>query len=240
MSWGQAEAELRNELQTTLAPDHSSVAERRYNSIKKEPVRLALCTEQQDLCVFCETKVDRNLAYSSDHERPRKTDLPREAVLRGVRIAHWKPRKVAPSRALDWRNVYASCSGVWPSGNATCDEHQRSIDPALAPPANRDWGTQLEFGADGKVQPRPGAPNAFVNAITPSGGGKGVWNLNHPSLVAARKAAIDDELARARHVRNQAPYPKKQDVIDEALVKLTSEPRPFVTARRQALERWRR
>lgn len=212
------------------------MARRHFDALEKRPVRRALGEEQQGLCVFCETRIDAERGFSSS-VGVRPSTSSQEAVLPGVRVAHWKPVSVDPAAALEWTNVYASCSGTWPSGAQTCDAHQGERDPDLAPPSARDWGDHLEFGTDGTVKPRAGAPAALEKAI-PVPPERGLWSLNHPSLIAARRAAVDAELERAKWERDRRREPKRP-VIERALQRLERTPlEPFVTARRQALRRW--
>ncbi len=236
-SWNEARAELLAEIKTAPA-EGAQVARMRFDAIDKLPVRRALGKEQNNLCVFCETRIDPELGFAGDGSTLPVTAHKDEAVLGGVRIAHWKPIRVDPRGAFDWRNVYASCSGAWPSGARTCDPHQGEMDPHLEPPAERDWGVLLEFGSDGHVRPRDGA-NADLKSAVPNPPAPGIWNLNHLSLVTARKAAIDAELERARAERDRRGI-SKRDVIDEALRRLDKTPlRSFITALRQAFARWR-
>jgi uncharacterized protein (TIGR02646 family) len=219
-SWLQAAADLKQEL-ATHPPKAATIARSRFDALNKVAIRTALGVEQRNLCVFCERRIDPALG-------------PAQAPTMGVRIAHWKPISADPSGALEWRNVYASCTGVWESGAKTCDESQGSADPQLEAPADRDWSTQLEFGSQGTLKTRSGAPKALKHAI-----GEQVWHLNQESLVAARAAAIQTVLMLARSERDAPPRPPKNEVIARHLNRLSRSPKPFVSAVKQALERWR-
>lgn len=84
-----------------------------FNQIDKGEVRTRLSEDQGSLCAFCMGRID-----------PEKLDAGRPTI----RIAHWKPIDAEPARALDWKNLLASCSSPH-----SCDVAQRSAELSTDP-----------------------------------------------------------------------------------------------------------
>ena len=55
----------------------------------KEDLQTTLCVDQSNLCAFCESRIEPNG--------------------RRMRIGHWVPRSLDPSRTFDWQNHWGSC-----------------------------------------------------------------------------------------------------------------------------------
>lgn len=144
------------------------------------PMATALSSEQRDLCVFCERRLE---------PRDREGRKP-------VRVAHWDPigdakdasADKAGERALDWTNIYASCRS-----RDTCDQHQgnRSLAPILRPGDPLFVGERwLQFDDGGGVSPSPQLPvdvaDCVGRIIGTMDGNAGVLNLNKEQLRANR------------------------------------------------------
>ncbi|MDM8545390.1 retron system putative HNH endonuclease [Candidatus Venteria ishoeyi] len=65
----------------------------------KTRLREYISTEQQQLCAYCEAKLEKNHSH----------------------LEHMEPQKQNPKRRFDYQNLVASCDG----GNASCSEQER-------------------------------------------------------------------------------------------------------------------
>ena len=161
-----------------------------FDGLDKAKLREVLYGEQKSLCVYCERTISEG--DPSPH------------------VEHWRPRSRAPEHALHWRNLYLSCS----TGD-TCGvrkDHRplkagRRSGPSLAHRTRlRRVGRLHQPGRD--VRPRrrthgrgnPQCPRAGHRRRPAKGGRprRAILNLNHPTLVAARRAAMDSEQMRWR------------------------------------------
>jgi uncharacterized protein (TIGR02646 family) len=179
----------------------------------KEKIRLALAIEQGYLCCYCLRRV--------------------EPVVGAIKIEHWASQRDTPERRFEWRNLLGSCMGGdgerLPRRDLTCDT--RKEDQALSVnPTDASHVALVRFRGDGRVH----SANAAIQVDLDR-----TLNLNHVSLVRARKATIDsvrNELAR-RH-----PGSWRRVTLEAELRRWrpgTSERRlpPFCEAVAQELER---
>lgn len=188
-SMAKAAVEFRLALARVEAANRSGYARNRFDDLYKPPLRTALAREQHHLCVYCE----RRLNESSD-----------------TPVEHWRPLNVQPEQAFDWENLYLSCST-----DGTCDDAKEGnalawgeTDPSIEWPTRTPYERCVGFTSDGKIYVRATAPLtpaqrqalAFAIANPKALGRRGParLDLNHPVLVAARKAAIDAERDRRR------------------------------------------
>ncbi|WP_295437356.1 hypothetical protein [uncultured Thiodictyon sp.] len=170
------------------APDPAGFARSTFNSLEKTKLRDVLYVEQGALCVYCERRV------AEGQPTPR--------------IDHWRPLGQNPELALAWRNLYLCCAHP-----ATCDcrKHETPLrasdeDPDLPWPVDHHYAHCVGFTSLGEMYVRSDAPldatqrEALELAIgvphdkVPED--NGILNLNHPALVAARAAVIDEERTR--------------------------------------------
>ena len=187
-TWVAHRKALRQEL-----PDLSArgVREQYFDAFDKPLVRDRLLVEQQRRCVYCEAAL-------------------REGGGSLVRVAHWVPIAVDPGRALDWKNLYASCDRA-----QTCDRRQGGADLGLPEPATLPYEQILRWRADGAVLVGPSAPGRLqpgqVDALRRAlgdpdttdeevGDQSATLNLNHPQLKRARVGAVK---ATREHVQKQ-------------------------------------
>lgn len=148
-------------------------------------LRAVLATEQRGICVYCERLLDE------------KKEAPP--------VEHWRPLSQSPESALCWNNLYLSC----PTPD-TCDDQKKyrrllwgDGDPDLPWPTDAPYHDWLGFTHLGEVYVRADRAldektrKALELAISDQeyrGQKKAsILNLNHRTLVAARKAAIDSE-----------------------------------------------
>ena len=160
-----------------------------YDRLEKTKLRDVMYGEQRSLCVYCEQALSET--DSSPH------------------VEHWRPRSRAPEYALHWRNLYLCCST-----KETCGVHKEDrplraddADPDLPWPTEVDYEELVGFTSGGEMYVREDARmdratrRALKLAIDEDyqAGGRRrrtILNLNHPTLVAARREAMDSERKR--------------------------------------------
>lgn len=230
-SMQQASAALRasldGELATASAQTRSAAARTSFDATEKPTLRAALAGEQHYLCVYCERRV-------GDGVEP---------------IEHWRPLSGSPRDALHWENLYLSCDA-----SGTCDDCKGNSELRWDPvQQSLPWPTQLDyercvgFTSDGRIYVRSDAPltpelrRALELAIDDCDDGgqrrAAVLNLNHPSLVSSRAAAIDAERVRlARRFRDRTASREEKSAWANDLLQ---QPRrhPFVSIRVAYLEK---
>jgi uncharacterized protein (TIGR02646 family) len=139
-----------------------------------EPIRMALCYEQQGLCAYCMRRI-----------RPRGD---------GMKIEHFVARSDDPRRMYDWDNLLGVCDGVIRGGSEgeifTCDtargDRPLHINPAKPPPKPEDM---FIIGKSGRIDVEGDDAKSDRETL----------NLNHPPPVAGRQAELKDprELLRS-------------------------------------------
>lgn len=67
----------------------------------KAEIRQALAQEQLGLCAYCTRRLDPS--------KGARDDAPRRG---GMKIEHWRPRSVEPSRTFTWANLLGVCGGI--------------------------------------------------------------------------------------------------------------------------------
>ncbi|MDO8476055.1 MAG: hypothetical protein Q7W02_07625 [Candidatus Rokubacteria bacterium] len=168
--------------------ERSARARARFDQLDKRKLRVVMYHEQRSICVFCERPIDEG------NPTPR--------------IDHWRPLSVHPEHALHWRNLYLSC----PSAE-TCDaaKGERALrwgdtDPHLPWPTDLRYEDLVGFTSRGDIYVRKdlalddAVRRALELALDDRQNGnrtrRAILNLNHPTLVAARAAALDRERSR--------------------------------------------
>lgn len=213
-SWSDLEADLIRALETG-ALTVSDVRTRHYGRANRETTRERLLVEQHYRCVYCERAVARTGAAPDGVSGP---DSPRRA--------HWIPIAVEPKFALDWNNLYVSCSMT-----DTCDIHQKSRGLGLPHPVDTFYEECLSFDWHGIVHISKHAASYLterqvdalrcaigdprVDAPGARGDLSSLLNLNHPQLRKQRAAQLD---ALKMHMLRRFPNgePSRQDREDEA------------------------
>jgi uncharacterized protein (TIGR02646 family) len=169
------------------AQDRTAFARSRFDQLDKAKVREVMYREQRSICIYCERGIEEG------HPVPR--------------IDHWKPLSSSHEHALCWKNLHLSCPTP-----GTCDDAkgQRPLkwddaDPDLPWPADFAYEDVLGFTSRGEIYVRSDTNldnrhrTALQLAIDREDGGHkraAILNLNHPTLVAARAAALDSERTR--------------------------------------------
>ena len=198
---GQEPASLR-EAETAFlealpgAANESSFARSEYDRLEKPKLRAVMYREQRSLCVYCERRV------AEGHPSPR--------------IDHWYPRSREPERALQWKNLYLSCSRSETCDTAKADHPFRWDDSEshMPWPVDLRYEDVVGFSTRGEIYVRSDVtlPAAVRRALelaiedrTDGGRAKrGIVKLNDPALLKARVAAVRGERRRmAKALRNR-------------------------------------
>lgn len=171
--------------------DQVAFARSEFDRLEKRKLRVEMYREQRSLCVYCE----RQIAEGSPTPR----------------IDHWHPLSLDPRLALHWKNLYLSCPSL-----ETCDSAKGDLpfrwhdaDPHMPWPVDFQYEEVLGFTSLGEIYVRSDAMlpeetrRALELALADCRDGtrvrRGIVNLNHPALVAARAAALDSERTRLEY-----------------------------------------
>ena len=167
-----------------------------FDGLDKAKLREVLYGEQKSLCVYCE----RALSESDP----------------SAHVEHWRPRSSAAEYALHWRNLYLSCSTRDTCGVRKDDRPLKAddADPDLPWPTELDYEELVGFSSGGEMYVRDDvhmdgatrrALELAIDDDRQDGGRprRAILNLNHPTLVAARRAAMDSEQTRLRRELEQ-------------------------------------
>ncbi len=170
-------------------PNKVGFARSEFNQLDKAKLRQVMYGEQGSICVYCERRL-------SEGGSPR--------------VEHWRPVNAAPELALHWNNLYLSCST-----RDTCDNRKgagplkaKDTDPDLPWPTDFTYEDIVGFNTAGYMYVRSDVTldeptrSALELAIDDREYGgqrrRAILNLNHPTLRAARSAALDSERTRLR------------------------------------------
>ena len=190
---GQARTRLRQAENAYLAAlrgmfNQRTFARSEFDRLDKRKLRRVMYREQRSLCIYCEREI------AEGHPQPR--------------IDHWRPLRAVPELALHWRNLYLSCQSEETCDSAKGDRPFRwdDADPHMPWPVDLPYEDVVGFTRRGEIYVRldVALPNATRRALElaisdrPDGGRvrRGIVNLNHPALIAARAAALDSERMR--------------------------------------------
>ena len=159
-----------------------------FDRLDKGKLRKVMSGEQSSLCVYCERRL-------SENGEP-------------AHVEHWRPLSGAPEHALHWRNLYLSCATIDTCDGAKGNRRLRwdDADPDLPWPTELDYERLVGFDSDGRMYVRDdvnideATRKALELAIDDHRHGgdrrRAILNLNHPTLVAGRRAALDSERTR--------------------------------------------
>jgi uncharacterized protein (TIGR02646 family) len=225
---GQQPASLREAEKAYLdelpkAADKVAYARSEYNRLEKRKLRAEMYREQRALCVYCENRI------AEGNPTPR--------------IDHWRPLSLEPELALCWQNLYLSCHSQETCDCAKGDRPFRwhDADSHMPWPTDLRYEDIVGFSSSGQIYVRSDValPEAtrraleLVIADCPDGARirRGIANLNHPALVAARAAALDSERTRLERAFKDTTA-SKDEREERAIEILTQERLPaFVSIR---------
>ncbi len=190
---GQAARSLVHAEQDYLAAlpaeqDQTTFARSRFDQLDKIKLRAVMYREQRSICVYCERRVQEG------HPAPT--------------IEHWRPLSRDHQQALCWKNLYLSCPTA-----GTCDDAKGrrplkwdEAHPDLPWPVEFAYEDVLGFTSRGEIyvrgdvamdEARRRALDLAIDARRDGDRSRtAILNLNHPTLVAARAAALDSERIR--------------------------------------------
>ena len=195
----------------------SGFARSEFGQLHKVKLRRVMNGEQGSICVYCE----RRLAESASPPP----------------VEHWRPLHAVPEFAIHWNNLYLSCAT-----RNTCDD-RKGGQPLKADSTDRDlpWPTEFAyecvvgFTSGGRMYVRNDVELAdatrralelAIDDVWHDGRRrKSILNLNHPSLLEARRASLDSEQARLERKSSQHVQ-SSDERTDRAAQILGQDPRP--------------
>ena len=225
---GQAQVSLRQAetaYRATLPgePDRVSLARSEFDRLDKQKLRREMYREQRSLCIYCEREI------AESYPTPR--------------IDHWRPLSLDPGLALHWKNLYLSCPSLDTCDSSKGDQPFRwdDADPQMPWPVDLRYEDFVGFTSRGEIYVRPDVAltdatrRALELAIADRPDGarvrRGIANLNHPALVAARAAAVDGERMRMeKDFRNRTATRDQREERASQLLARGQLP-PFVSIR---------
>ena len=177
-------------------PNKVRFAKAEFDQLDKPKLRQVMYGEQGSLCVYCEQEL------SESDPRPH--------------VEHWRPRSRQLEYALHWRNLYLSCSTKDTCGDCKGNQPLRGddADPDLPWPTELDYERLVGFTSGGEIFVRGDVrmDDAIRRALElaiedrqhDGRRSRAILNLNHPTLVAARREALDIEQERMKDFQNRA------------------------------------
>ena len=197
-----ADAEREYLAALRAAPNKARFARAEFDRLDKFKLRQVMHGEQGSICVYCESGLVEN--ESPPH------------------VEHWRPLSGAPECAIRWHNLYLSC----PSPE-TCDGRKgarrlRADDtaPELPWPTEFDYERIVGYSRGGDMYVRSdvqidGKVRKALELAIDDGehGGEqrnAILNLNHPTLVESRRAALDNERTKLERDVGQRNAPQEE------------------------------
>ena len=197
--------------------DKARFARAEFDRLDKPKLRQVMHGEQGSICVYCESRLVEN--ESPPH------------------VEHWRPLSDDPEFAIHWRNLYLSC----PSPE-TCDASKGArrlkaddTDPELPWPTEFAYERIVGYGRGGDVYVRSDVQidekfrKTLELAIDDGDHGgvqrKAILNLNHPTLVESRRAAMDSERTKLERDFGQRTA-SREERVERATELLGQNPLP--------------
>ncbi|MDE0056269.1 MAG: hypothetical protein OXT64_18710 [Gammaproteobacteria bacterium] len=185
-------------------------ARTQFDQLDKAKLRQPMYAEQRWLCVYCERRL-------SEDKTPH--------------VEHWRPLNRAPEFALHWANLFLSCPTADTCDAAKGDRWLGVDGPELPWPTDLAYERLVGYNGRGEMRLRDNAPasdvirRALELAINGTADHRAILNLNHPTLIAARRAALDQERTKlgrafAGRTASRADRAARADEI------LDQDPRP--------------
>lgn len=209
--------QLRRVLRATARQTGEAPAAKAWNPGGcAQPLREALHRDQGGLCGYCMQRIEPH-----GHR-----DLPPPGNW-GMRIEHIAPRDGNiphgdPARMYDWDNLLGVCGGRSPSANETFDHCDRArgstalaVDPTRQQVHLIFWYPREGDGLAIRVHAEAPCDQAAVADDLAT------LRLNHPTLCARRRRALDDlrtRLGRSKNVKR---------TLKRAWARLTADDRPL-------------
>ena len=134
------------------------------NYTDKDLLRQHLVNEQRGICCYCMSRI--------------------RATAGEMKIEHWQCREHYPERQLDYSNLLGACNGGEgrPGREQHCDTRKGQEDLSIHP-ADPACNVErlIKFPGSGKIRSDDPDVDRQLNKVL---------NLNHPQLVANRKATL--------------------------------------------------
>ncbi|HND32244.1 MAG TPA: TIGR02646 family protein [Myxococcota bacterium] len=177
----EAARELDTALADVMAETRSGLARAHFDGLKKDGLREEFIKEQAGLCVYCESSLSADPAHAH------------------LTIEHFRPLSKFPECALDWKNLYISCSRSSTCDRKKADDVLGEKEDPLPWPSEVDYQDFLGLRRSGHLYVRTDAPLGeeqkaqLKKAIGDDDQRPGLLNLNAEVLVRARVAAMDQQ-----------------------------------------------
>ena len=201
----------------SAATNKARFARAEFDRLDKTKLRQVMHGEQGSICVYCESGLVEN------------ESLPH--------VEHWRPLGGDPEHALHWHNLYLSCATTDTCDGAKRDQPLKAddADPDLPWPTELDYERIVGYGRGGDVYVRndvqiDGKVRKALELAIDDGeyGGeqrKAILNLNHPTLLESRRAAMDGERTKLeRDFRNRTA--SSEERAERATELLSQHPLP--------------
>lgn len=197
--------------------NRSRFARTEFDQLHKAKLRQVMYGEQKSICVYCERRL-------SEKEPP-------------PHVEHWRPLSAVPELAFRWNNLYLSCTT-----GSTC-ESQKGSRPLKADDADPDLPWPTEFAYEGVVgftsaghmyvrkdiDITDATRRALELAIDDSRQDgelrSSILNLNHPTLLEARRVSLDSERERLKRRSGQHVQSSEERTVRATQI-LDQDPRP--------------
>jgi len=153
-----------------------------YNN--KDQLRESLVNEQRGICCYCLSRI-----------RPERKKM---------KIEHWRCRENYPNLQLEYGNLLGACRGGHgrPGKEQHCDTYKGNTDLSINP-ADPACNVEhlIQFPGSGRIKSDDADLDRELNEVL---------NLNHPLLVANRKALLESFLgAIGKGQRNNSWFQKR-------------------------------
>ena len=164
-----------------------------FDACHKPALAEPLHREQRGICVYCEGRV-----------------RPDEGT-----VEHWVALSRDPARALDWKNLYLSCTVA-----DSCDKHKADQSMGTLPlPCDCSYEQHVGFTSGGEIYAKEGPYREALEGVLGTSDEPKVLNLNGRRQRAARAAAIEQLKAQIAGTGRSLPLEQRQAVAAKLLAR---------------------
>lgn len=188
-----------------------------FDQLHKAKLRHVMYGEQRSICVFCESRLSEGVPPPH--------------------VEHWRPLSAAPELAFHWNNLYLSCTT-----ESTCESKKgrrplkaSAADPDLPWPTEFAYENFVGFTSAGHMYVRKDVDindatrKALELAIDDCRHDDklhaSILNLNHPTLLEARRVSLDSERERLKRRSGQHVQSSEERTVRATQI-LDQDPRP--------------
>lgn len=184
-------AGLRKLPSAAKAPEHARKSH--FDAMHKPALTAPLCHEQRGICVYCEGRV---------------------RAAEGT-VEHWVALSRDPARALEWKNLYLSCTVA-----DSCDKHKADQSMGTLPlPCDCSYEEHVGFTSRGEIYAKNGPYREALEAVLGTSDDPKVLNLNGRTQRAAREAAIDQLKEQIAGTARSLPLEQRRAVAARLLAR---------------------